>query len=438
MSAMAEQRQDRSAPEAEFAALFAAVRATLPGPAWIQSLRSEALTAFMRQGLPHKRLERWKYTDFRSHFGGGLALAQGGETEPSADLFAGLNAHRVVLANGIVTQSPQPEQLPDGVEIIRLADALKTPALWLKPWLRADRAALESLNLALMTDGVLIRVGAKTRVSLPILLHNVLNQSGVMAQTRSIVLLEEDAELTLIEVDDSAPQSQSFANSVTAVSLDQGARLHHLRLTATQAPALIVRTDQAEVARNARYEALVFSAGAALARSELDVSLAEVGAAFDLAAAYVVAGEDLNDITFTVTHEMPHTTSRMLVKGVAGGEARAVVQGSVIVKPDAQKSDSHQLSRGILLSARAEIDQKPELEIFADDVKCGHGAAIGALDGEQLFYLRSRGIPEAQARALLIGAFIGEVMERLGPGEWQARVATWLEARLAAVTGEAA
>ena len=438
MSAMAEQRQDRSAPEAEFAALFAAARATLPGPAWIQSLRSEALTAFMRQGLPHKRLERWKYTDFRSHFGGGLALAQGGETEPSADLFAGLNAHRVVLANGIVTQSPQPEQLPDGVEIIRLADALKTPALWLKPWLRADRAALESLNLALMTDGVLIRVGAKTRVSLPILLHNVLNQSGVMAQTRSIVLLEEDAELTLIEVDDSAPQSQSFANSVTAVSLDQGARLHHLRLTATQAPTLIVRTDKAEVARNARYEALVFSAGAALARSELDVSLAEVGAAFDLAAAYVVAGEDLNDITFTVTHEMPHTTSRMLVKGVAGGEARAVVQGSVIVKPDAQKSDSHQLSRGILLSARAEIDQKPELEIFADDVKCGHGAAIGALDGEQLFYLRSRGIPEAQARALLIGAFIGEVMERLGPGEWQARVATWLEARLAAVTGEAA
>ena len=108
-----------------------------------------------------------------------------------------------------------------------------------------------------------------------------------------------------------------------------------------------------------------------------------------------------------------------------------------MVKPDAQKSDSHQLARGILLSQRAEIDQKPELEIFADDVKCGHGAAIGAIDAEQLFYLRSRGIPEAEARAMLIKAFIGEVVERLGAGDWQARVSSWLDEGLMAMTGEA-
>jgi Fe-S cluster assembly protein SufD len=201
-----------------------------------------------------------------------------------------------------------------------------------------------------------------------------------------------------------------------------------------QGPGVIVRTDQAEVARKARYETLVFSSGAALARSELSVTLAEPGASFDLAGAYVATGDELSDFTFSVAHEAPHTTSRMLVKGVAGGEARAVVQGSVIVKPDAQKSDSHQMARGILLSPRAEIDQKPELEIFADDVKCGHGAAIGALDDEQLFYLRARGIPEAQARAMLVTAFIGEVIERLGAGDWQARVSDWLEKRLSAVT----
>lgn len=438
MSAASAQRQDRSAPEAEFAALFAAVRAQLPGPAWLQSLRTEALAAFLREGLPHKRLERWKYTDFRTRFAGGLALAQGDESEVPIDLFDGLNAHRVALTNGRARRAPEPDQLPDGVEIMRLADALATPALWLKPWLRADRSALESLNLAFMTDGVLIRVGAGKRVTLPILLHSALSQPGVMAQTRSIVMLEEGAELTLIEVDDGAPSSQSFANSVMALSLDQGARLHHLRLVAAQGPSLLVRTDQAEVGRNARYEALVFSSGAALARSDLNVSLADARAAFDLAGAYIASGAELSDITFTVSHDAPHTTSRMLVKGVAGGESRAAVQGSVVVKPDAQKSDSHQLARGVLLSQRAEIDQKPELEIFADDVKCGHGAAIGALDGEQLFYLRSRGVPEAQARAMLIAAFIGEVIQRLGAGDWQTRVSDWLDSRLAIVTGEAA
>jgi Fe-S cluster assembly protein SufD len=437
MSAAAEQRQDRSAPEAEFAALFAAARADLPGPAWIQSLRAEGLGAFMREGMPHKRLERWKYTDFRSRFGGGLALARGSATEVPADPFDGLKAHRVVLDGGKVRRAPQADELPDGVEIISLVEALETPALWLKPWLRADRTALESLNLAFMSDGVLIRVGANTRVSLPILLHHHLGEAGAMSHTRSIVMMEADSELTLIEVDDGAPESQSFANSVLAVSLDQNARLHHLRIGTVEAPGLVVRTDQAEIGRNALYERLTFSSAAALARSDIQVLLAEPGAKFDLAAAYMTAGEEINDITFTVTHGAPHTTSRMLVKGVASGESHAVVQGGVIVKAEAQKTDSHQLTRGILLSTKAEIDQKPELEIFADDVKCGHGAAIGALDEEQMFYLRSRGIPEAEARSLLIRAFIGEVVGRLGPGEWQSRVAAWIDTRLTVVTGEA-
>src|SRR5690349_8080210 len=183
MSAVAEQRQDRSAPEAEFAVLFASVRADLPGPAWIQSLRAEALSAFMREGLPHKRLERWKYTDFRSRFGGGLSVARGSDADVAADLFDGLKAHRVLIDSGKVRRSPAPEELPDGVEIISLADALETPALWLKPWLRTDRSVLEALNLAFMTDGVCIRVGAGVRVTLPILLHNHLGESGVMANT---------------------------------------------------------------------------------------------------------------------------------------------------------------------------------------------------------------------------------------------------------------
>lgn len=438
MSAVAEQRQDRSAPEAEFAALFAAARAELPGPAWIQSLRAEGLSAFMREGLPHKRLERWKYTDFRTRFGGGLDVARGTTADAPGDIFDGLKAHRVLIDAGKVRRAPEPDALPDGVEILTLADALESPALWLKPWLRADRSALESLNLAFMTDGICLRVGAGVHVTQPILLHHHLSESGVIAHTRSIIMLEEGAELTLIEVDDGAPQSQSFANSVLAVSLDSGAKLHHLRLGAMQAPGLIVRNDQAEVGRNALYERLTFASGAALSRSDMQVLLAEPGASFDLAGAYAIAGDELNDITFAVVHDAPHTRSRMLVKGVAGASGHGVVQGSVVVRPDAQKVDSHQLARGILLSPKAEIDQKPELEIFADDVKCGHGAAIGALDPEQLFYLRARGIPESEARAMLVRAFVGEVIDRLGPGDWQTRVAGWLDKRLDIVTGEGA
>src|SRR5215475_7152107 len=174
MSAVAEQRQDRSAPEAEFAALFASARAELPGPAWIQSLRAEALSAFMREGLPHKRLERWKYTDFRSRYGGGLSVAHGGAGDVAPDLFDGLKAHRVLIDSGKVRCSPPPEGLPDGVEIISLADALETPALWLKPWLRTDRSALGALNLAFMTDGVCVRGGAGVRLPLPSRLHPLL------------------------------------------------------------------------------------------------------------------------------------------------------------------------------------------------------------------------------------------------------------------------
>jgi Fe-S cluster assembly protein SufD len=138
-----------------------------------------------------------------------------------------------------------------------------------------------------------------------------------------------------------------------------------------------------------------------------------------------------------VAHEAAHTRSRIVAKGVASGTAHGVVQGRVIVKPEAQKSDSHQLSRALLLTPHAEIDQKPELEIFADDVKCGHGAAVGALDANQLFYLRARGIPEHEARKILVAAFLGEVTELL-PEPYRAPVDSWLAARMAAVTEDAA
>jgi Fe-S cluster assembly protein SufD len=173
-----------------------------------------------------------------------------------------------------------------------------------------------------------------------------------------------------------------------------------------------------------------------LARHQASARLTGTGAAFSYASAYAAGEAQHTDFTLDVAHEAPHTTSRIVAKGVAAGTGHGVVQGRVIVKPDAQKSDSHQMSRALLLTPHAEIDQKPELEIFADDVKCGHGAAIGALDANQLFYLRARGIPENEARNLLVAAFLGEVTERL-PDPYRAPVEAWLESRMAAMAGAA-
>jgi Fe-S cluster assembly protein SufD len=219
--------------------------------------------------------------------------------------------------------------------------------------------------------------------------------------------------------------------------LERGARLHHIRITTNAAPAMVVRTDTVEIAREAAYQGVILSSGAALARQQMQARIIGPGASFELACAYAAGEGQHTDYAIELIHEAPHTLSRILSKGIASGNGHAVVQGRVVVKPEAQKTDSHQLSRALLMSPHAEIDQKPELEIFADDVKCGHGAAIGSLDPNQLFYLRARGIPEAEARNMLISAFLGEVTGKIHLEAWRERVDTWLGARMAQVAGSA-
>ncbi|MFM9864524.1 MAG: Fe-S cluster assembly protein SufD [Micropepsaceae bacterium] len=417
-----------ASPESALVALFAKVRGSLPGASWLQPLRAEALNRVTRDGLPHRRVEAWKYTDLKNKFPVGLDLANGGGVV-GAGMFEGLKAHRMSIGGGKVASVP--DDAPDGLEVMSLADALAMPSLFLRQWLQPTTDAVENLNLAFATDGALIRVAKGLQVKLPVFLHSSLNEAA-MAHTRNVIVLEEGAELTLVELDDG--NAAGFASTVTGISLEPGARLRHLRVTASEGASLVVRADQIEVARDAEYRGIVASSGAALARQQAAARLTGAGAAFSLACAYAAGEGQHTDFTLEVAHEAPHTTSRIVAKGVAAGTGHGVVQGRVIVKPDAQKSDSHQMSRALLLTPHAEIDQKPELEIFADDVKCGHGAAIGALDANQLFYLRARGIPENEARNLLVAAFLREVTERL-PDPYCAPVEAWLEARMAAITG---
>ncbi len=412
-----------TSPESALVALFARVRAELPGASWLQPLRAEALNRVTRDGLPHRRVEAWKYTDLRNKFPAGLDLAAGSGAV-GADVFEGLKAHRLSLVGGKVVAVP--DDVPDGLEVMSLADALGMPSLFLRQWLQPTADAVENLNLAFATDGALIRVAKGLQVKLPVLLRSSLSEAA-MAHTRNVIVLEEGAELTLVELDDGV--AAGLLSTVTAISLEPGARLRHLRVTASEGASIVVRADAIDVARDAEYRGIVGSSGAALVRQQATARLTGAGAVFSRACAYAAGEGQHTDFTLEVAHEAPNTTSRIVAKGVAASTGHGVVQGRVIVQPAAQKSDSHQMSRALLLTSHAEIDQKPELEIFADDVKCGHGAAIGALDANQLFYLRARGIPENEARNLLVAAFLGEVTERL-PEPYRTPVEAWLAARM--------
>jgi len=225
-----------------------------------------------------------------------------------------------------------------------------------------------------------------------------------------LVVVEEGASLRLLESHSGEGTDQSLTNLGVELHLKAGAKLEHVRLQSESETALHVTSVAAALGRNAGYRALYTGLGAKLSRLDVVVHLNGPGAE---AVLHSVAAPNsgISDVTTVMDHASPHTTSRQLFKSVVGGRGRSVNQGCVLVREGAVKSDSHQLFKALLLSPRAEADAKPELEIFADDVICGHGTAIGALDEDALFYLRARGIPEAEAKGLLIRAFLEDAIE---------------------------
>jgi Fe-S cluster assembly protein SufD len=254
-----------------------------------------------------------------------------------------------------------------------------------------------------------------------------------VSHARILIVMEEDASLKLLE-SHLGDGNGRFANYGVELVLKSGARLEHVRLQAESPSALHVTSIGASIARDAEYRALYAALGAQLARVDVNVRLTAAGARARINNVAVLES-GIADTTTVMDHESAHTESRQLFKSVVGGRGRAVNQGRVTVRAGAVKSDSHQLFKALLLSTRAEADAKPELEIFADDVVCGHGTAIGALDEDALFYLRSRGIPEAEARGLLIRAFLEEALE--GFGDAAVHEALWraLDAKLPQLDG---
>lgn len=423
-------KQFQTRAEQAYVDLFAAAEQALPGAGnpWVADLRAKAIDAYAALGLPHRRVEAWKYTDLRSRLTEPHALARATDLPLSEDQLgralgsevARLPAYRLVVLEG--------ELRPDlsdvaglkaaGVEVLSLTKALHKPPRWLKQSLGKinpqDRDPIVALNLALMSGGVALRIGKDITLDKPVHLINLDGGTEPVSMvTRNIVLVEESASLELLESYGSLGGREVQRNAVTEVEVGAKASLIHVKVQREAEEAFHIGTWLVKLGTDARYQAFQFSTGAVLSRNQIYASFTGEGSALDVSGALLMRGHQHCDTTLVVEHRVPRCSSRELFKAVLDNEARGVFQGKIIVSPGAQKTDGKQMAQALLLSESAEFDSKPELEIFADDVVCGHGSTSGQIDEELLFYLEARGIPEAQARALLIQAFVGEALERI-------------------------
>jgi Fe-S cluster assembly protein SufD len=341
--------------------------------------------------LPTRKLEAWRYTDLRA-----LAAISFSETSPAElpDHLPDLGIPRLVFINGAYNEP------------------LSTPPDFLAPF--ATVAEASSLPLALINaeharDGITLTVPPDTDAGALLLVSYASAATPVAFHPRHRITLGAGAKLTIIEV--AMGQGVYWHNPVTDIAIHENATLAHYRLQDEGAEAFHLATIRAKIAAGAAYESFTAVIGAKISRAEFHATLLGPNATTHLNAAQLLGNHQHGDFTSVVAHDAPNCASRQTVKSVLSGHARGVFQGRIEVARAAQKTDGYQMNQALLLSDTAEIDIKPELEIFADDVKCSHGATIGALDPEQLFYFRSRGIPEAQARAMLIRAFLTEALE---------------------------
>ena len=423
-------QQFRTKAEQAYLDLFETAEDALPGARdpFVSGLRTKAIEAYGRLGLPHRRVEAWKYTDLRARLtevnplvkADGAAVSEAELKQALGAEIASLPAYRLVVVEGDLRAdlSDLAGLKSVGVEAVSLARALEKPPVWLKRTLaqvnpRADDAVL-ALNAALMTGGIALRIGEGVILDKPvhlIQLDGVGDPASIF--TRNVVVAEPGSAATLVESFGSLGLRLLQRNAATELRIGAKAAVKHVKVQRDRDDAFHLSTWLVELGADARYDAFQFSTGASLTRNQVYLCFAGEGSAADISGAFLLRARQHCDTTLLVEHRVPRCTSRELFKGVLDGEARGVFQGKIIVSPGAQKTDGKQMAGALLLSETAEFDSKPELEIFADDVVCGHGSTSGQIDEDLLFYLEARGIPEAQARALLIQAFVGEALEKV-------------------------
>lgn len=418
--------------EEDFVANFARVKDALPGNADVSGLRQKAIERFETLGLPNRRVEEWKYTDLKAEIGEGFAPAahdnvdqiSASDLDGALGVLSGLDCIKIVFVNGAYSAALSDENSEAALCVSPVAEAFdESPSCFVENLDRVNPPdtddAVLALNTAFMQDGALIRVEGD--VAKPIQLVFVSTGADpVSIATRNVVSVASGASVSLLETFVTHGEGRALNNAVTELSVGDKAEVDHLKVQMDDVDSTCLSTWMVRLGEETQYRSFQLTSGGKLVRNQLFVRFEGEGAKINLTGAAMLRGRQHADTTIVVDHAVPHCESRELFKAILDDEARGVFQAKVIVRRHAQKTDGSQMSQALLLSETAEFDAKPELEIYADDVVCGHGATSGRIDEELLFYLRARGVPEKEARSLLIQAFVGEALEEIESEEIRA------------------
>jgi len=413
--------------ENDYQTVFRHVRQSSPTAAWVELVRGNAMDRFEQLGFPSVRNEDWKYTNLAPAVKQKIVPAV--RSQNSEDLKAKIPAHRypettnthVVLVDGFLSAELSSLGALDGVVVLDLFEAIadarygKITREYLARNANYHDNGLTALNTAFLQSGVFVLIPKNTKLEAPLQITFAANASEPKSANfpRVLIVSEENSSATVIENYVSITDEPYITNAVVEIVLREGARLEHYRLQRENKSAVHLATTAAELGRGSSYDTTSITLGAQLSRHDISVVMDHEGAECWVDGLYIVGANQHADTHSVIDHKQPYCNSHQLYKGILDGNGRAVFNGKIFVRPGAQKTDAMQTNKNLLLSNEARVDTKPQLEIFADDVKCAHGAAVGQIDQEELFYLETRGLNPALARNLLTYGFAEEVIGKV-------------------------
>ncbi|HVL59774.1 MAG TPA: Fe-S cluster assembly protein SufD, partial [Burkholderiaceae bacterium] len=410
--------------------------ASATAPRGLESLRMSALEAARSLTLPSRRDADWRFTDLSALYQ--LAFrAPAAPAVPAPIALAACEvaeaAHRLVFVDGVFAPALSAPHYDESLMAMPLAAALRAHGDAILPRLASlvppDQDAFSAINAAHLHDGAVVVARAGAARPAPLHLLFVSTQAQAAVHPRVLIVAEPGAELTVIEDYSSLHDDLYCVNAVTEIIVAAGAGVRHVKLQRESTAAFHIATCAVHLDRDARFASHSVALGARISRLNLNVVQSAPGASMHVDGLAMLEGRQLADTHSFFDHAAPDGASRQTHKAVLGGQSHGVFNGRILVRPHAQRTDSAQQSRTLLLSQRAHVDSKPQLEIFADDVKCSHGATVGQLDADELFYLRSRGLSATAARNLLTYGFAAEIVDRIPVPSLVSRLHQWVLAR---------
>jgi len=409
--------------ENNYQVAFRELRELSPTAPWLELVRSSAMDKFEQLGFPSVREEDWKYTNLATLAKESFLPATSGDHLDSGDLsrFAfpeTTGAHLVVVNGFLRDELSETSTLGDVVATDlfgAVADARYNKVVRKYLALNAGyhNNGLMALNTAFLRSGVFVYIPKNVKLETPLQITFIGGTANSVSFPRVLVIAEENSSATLIENFVSGGEERYFTNAIAEIVLKDGAHLEHYRLQRENKKAFHISTTTAELGRASRYDTTSINLGAQLSRHDVSVVMDHEGAETSVDGLYMVDSDQHTDTHSVIDHKQPHCTSHQLYKGILDGNARAVFNGKIFVREGAQKTDAMQTNKNLLLSEKARVDTKPQLEIYADDVKCAHGAAVGQIEPEELFYLETRGIGPELGRSLLTYGFAEEVIAKI-------------------------